>query len=62
MSDRTSGCNCPYCDAPLCGDLCRPCDLKVSRCPECGEPVPKDTDNCPECGAACAEPTDTQED
>jgi len=62
MNDRPAGCNCPYCDEPLFGDLCRPCNVRVSHCPGCGKPVPKNAGKCPECGAACPDSTDQQED
>jgi predicted amidophosphoribosyltransferase len=33
-------------------DLCQPCGVKVSCCPDCGKPLPKDAKECPECGAS----------
>ena len=53
MNDqKKTGCQCPYCEAPLFDDLCQPCEVKVVRCSECGKPLPKDSKECPECGGS----------
>ncbi|UCG43551.1 MAG: zinc-ribbon domain-containing protein [candidate division WOR-3 bacterium] len=53
MSDKKkSECRCPYCDTPVLEDLCQPCGVQVTLCPECGKPLPKDSKECPECGAS----------
>jgi len=44
-------CVCPYCqsDIPALQEICKICKVKLTRCPECGALMPKDTDVCPAC-------------
>lgn len=52
MSRETKpACGCPYCDGAT-GDaesLCVPCDVRIERCPDCGQPLPRGRKECPEC-------------
>ena len=44
---------CPFCDediAEAAFPYCEACKVKVPTCPECGEPVPRDSAKCPQCG------------
>ncbi len=52
QQNKTSGCNCPYCDQPLSDDqtICQPCSAQITRCPECHQPLPRNASVCPNCG------------
>jgi endogenous inhibitor of DNA gyrase (YacG/DUF329 family) len=45
---------CPYCDeeiAEAAFPYCEACQVKLLRCPQCREAVPRDAEKCPYCGA-----------
>ena len=56
--EKKEECNCPYCDADIEikeeAPFCVPCDIIVTECIHCGEPVREGVDVCPHCGEATA--------
>ncbi|MCG9479887.1 MAG: zinc-ribbon domain-containing protein [Actinomycetia bacterium] len=53
VKDKKSTCKCPYCDTDIelkSSVICTVCDLKISRCPECGYPISENIEKCPNCG------------
>jgi nitrogen fixation NifU-like protein len=42
--------HCPYCDEPIEGNLCKPCQVKFITCKSCGQMMSDKLDKCPKCG------------
>jgi nitrogen fixation NifU-like protein len=42
---------CPYCEEPIEGNLCKPCQVKFINCKNCGQMMSEKLDKCPKCGA-----------
>ena len=49
---------CPFCDIEIVEmnlPLCQACQVTISYCSDCGEPLPKNKKTCPSCGAKVKE-------
>ena len=45
---------CPFCEediAEAAFPYCEACQVKLLRCPQCREPIPRTVEKCPHCGA-----------
>ena len=55
QSEDSGACTCPFCDGVI--DVrapwCATCEVKVSFCEACQEPLPVAATECPKCGAEC---------
>lgn len=52
--EKDKHCYCPYCEEELqTSDLayCQSCNVTLSYCPECKEPVPREQRICSKCGS-----------
>jgi len=45
--------NCPYCDVQTTATkspICQACQVTITYCPHCGQPISKDEKTCKSCG------------
>ena len=55
QGEEKGACACPFCDGAvdMAAPWCATCEVVVSFCTACEEPLPADATECPECGAKC---------
>jgi hypothetical protein len=48
-------CVCPFCDSVLemPAPWCQVCEVEITYCGSCEQPLPQDATVCPNCGAEC---------